>query len=77
MIHSLSGGVIKDNFKHTFVKVELEGESAWYLSPTSKVAVGMRVSVPFALISLKLLMSSVMLPVIAMPYAFALTVAEM
>ncbi len=47
MIHSLSGGVIKDNFKHTFVKVELEGESAWYLSPTSKVAVGMRVSVPF------------------------------
>lgn len=47
MIHSLSGGVIKDHFKHTFVKVAVEGETAWYLSPTSKAEAGMRVSVPF------------------------------
>ena len=47
MIHSLSGGVIRDNFKHTFVKVEIEGAPYWYLSPTSKIAVGDRVSVPF------------------------------
>ncbi len=47
MIHSLSGGVIRDNFKHTFVKVEIEGAPYWYLSPTSKIAAGDRVSVPF------------------------------
>ncbi len=46
MIHSLSGGVIRDNFKHTFVKVEIDGAPYWYLSPAA-VAAGARVSVPF------------------------------
>ncbi len=47
MIHSLSGGVIKENGRHTFVKVEVNGAPYWYLSPTSKIAAGARVSVPF------------------------------
>lgn len=47
MIHSLSGGVIKENGRHTFVKVEVDGAPYWYLSPTSAVKEGMRVSVPF------------------------------
>ena len=47
MIHSLSGGVIRDNFKYTFVKVEIDGTPYWYLSPTSAIEAGARVSVPF------------------------------
>lgn len=47
MIHSLSGGVIKENGKHTFVKVEIEGRPYWYLSLFSTVREGDRVSVPF------------------------------
>lgn len=47
MIHSLSGGVIRENGSYTFVKVQVEGELLWYLSPTSKVEAGARVSVPY------------------------------
>lgn len=47
MIHSLSGGVIRDNFKHTFLKVEIDGAPYWYLSPTSGIEAGEWVSVPF------------------------------
>lgn len=47
MIHSLSGGVIRDNYRYTFVKVEVDGAPYWYLSPTSDIAVGAKVSVPF------------------------------
>lgn len=47
MIHSLSGGVIRDNFKRTFVKVEIDGAPYWYLSPTANIAAGAKVSVPF------------------------------
>ncbi len=47
MIHSLSGGVINEHGKHTFVKVELEGKPYWYLSLFSTVKEGDRVSVPY------------------------------
>ena len=47
MIHSLSGGVISENGKHTFVKVEINGAPYWYLSPFSTVREGDKVSVPF------------------------------
>ena len=47
MIHSLSGGIISENGKHTFVKVELNGMPYWYLSPFSTVKEGDKVSVPF------------------------------
>ena len=49
MIHSLSGGVIKDDGGHTFVKVVIRGEETgrWYLSDEFPVLVGMRVVVPF------------------------------
>lgn len=48
MIHSLSGGVIKDGGLHTFVKVRIDGEpnARWYLSDDMPVLVGMRVVVP-------------------------------
>ena len=47
MIHSLSGGVIKENLKYTFVKVEMRGTPCWYLSPTSKIEAGAKVLAPF------------------------------
>ena len=47
MIHSLSGGVLSENGKHTFVKVELGGNPYWFLSPFSTVKVGDKVLVPF------------------------------
>lgn len=47
MIHSMSGGVIKDNGYYTFAKVELDGLPCWYVSPVSSVEVGDRVIVPF------------------------------
>lgn len=47
MIHSLSGGVIKENGEFTFVKVEIDGKPYWYLSPFSTVREGDKVTVPF------------------------------
>ncbi len=47
MIHSLSGGVIRDNGLFTFVQVELDGAHYWYLSPFSTVKEGDKVVVPF------------------------------
>ena len=47
MIHSLSGGVISENGKHTFVKVEINERPYWFLSPFSTVKEGDRVIVPF------------------------------
>lgn len=47
MIHSLSGGVISENGRYTFVKTELDGMPCWYLSPVSSIKVGDRISVPF------------------------------
>lgn len=46
MIHSLSGGVIAENGKHTFVKVELGGAPYWFLADCA-VKEGDRVLVPF------------------------------
>lgn len=46
MIHSLSGGVLSENGRHTFVKVELGGAPYWFLSPCP-VKTGDRVLVPF------------------------------
>lgn len=46
MIHSLSGGVIKENGTYTFAKVEIEGLPYWYLAPDETKA-GDRVLVPF------------------------------
>lgn len=47
MIHSLSGGILSENGKHTFIKVELEGMPQWFLSPFSTVRPGDKVVVPF------------------------------
>ena len=47
MIHSLSGGVIKENDEFTFVKVEIDGAPYWYLSPFSTVKEGDKVIVPY------------------------------
>lgn len=47
MIHSLSGGVLNDNLIYPFVKVEVEGNLRWYLSPTFKIKEGDEVLVPF------------------------------
>lgn len=32
MIHSLAGGVIKENGVHTFIKVDVDGAPCWYLA---------------------------------------------
>lgn len=47
MIHSLSGGVIRDNGILTFVKVEIDGAPYWYLSPFPAVKAGDVVLAPF------------------------------
>ncbi len=47
MIHSLSGGIISENGKHTFVKVVINGAPYWYLSPIFTVKEGDKVLVPF------------------------------
>ena len=49
MIHSLSGGVLADGDIYTFVKVEVEGASRWYLSPLP-VKEGDKVIVPLNLL---------------------------
>lgn len=48
MIHSLSGGVIKDSGSYTFVKVRFEDEDRpyWYVSDFS-VSEGDKVTAPF------------------------------
>ena len=46
MIHSLSGGVIRENGVHTFAKVEVEGLPYWYLA-REKTEAGDKVLVPF------------------------------
>ncbi len=48
MIHSMSGGIIKDRGAYTFVKVRFEGEERpyWYISDFS-VEEGDRVTAPF------------------------------
>lgn len=46
MIHSMSGGVISENGRYTFVKVELDGTPQWYLSSSSSVKAGDRVLLP-------------------------------
>ncbi len=33
MIHSLSGGVIKENGYYTFVKAEIDGAPYWFIAP--------------------------------------------
>ena len=44
MIHSLSGGVIKDKKTHRFVKVRFsDGQEKWYLSDEFAVSEGMKV----------------------------------
>ena len=48
MIHSLSGGVIKDGGRHTFVKVKFDdGEERWYLSDEFSPLNGMKVAVNY------------------------------
>ena len=43
MIHSLSGGVIKDGGRHDFVKLKFQsGEERWYLSDEFSLSVGMK-----------------------------------
>ena len=49
MIHSLSGGVLSDGEIYTFVKVETEGASRWYVS-LLPVKEGDRVVVPFGML---------------------------
>lgn len=46
MIHSMSGGVIKEKGLYTFLKVEVDGAPYWYLSP-KRAEAGQRVLVPF------------------------------
>ena len=46
MIHSLSGGVIKDNGVHRLVKVSTGGDERYYLSDEFAVSVGDKVIVP-------------------------------
>ena len=40
MIHSLSGGVIKENGNHTFIKVESLGYPLWLICDGFEVEVG-------------------------------------
>ncbi len=47
MIHSLSGGVISENFEYVYAKVEVEGAPCWYISPFPELKTGDRVLVPF------------------------------
>ena len=48
MIHSLSGGVIKDGGRHTFVKVRHDdGEERWYISDEIAPLVDMKVAVEY------------------------------
>ena len=51
MIHSLSGGVIRDYENYIYVFVEIEdgadkGVKRWYISPFLKIKVGDRAEVP-------------------------------
>ena len=53
MIHSLSGGVIRDyeNYIYAFVQIEDgldRGVKRWYISPFNKIKVGDTVEVPVA-----------------------------
>lgn len=47
MIHSMSGGVLSDGEVYTFVKVEIQGETHWYLSREAGAKEGGRAVVPF------------------------------
>lgn len=45
MIHSLSGGVIKENGVYTFAKTEIDGAPFWFIAPDG-VEAGDRVIAP-------------------------------
>ncbi len=47
MIHSLSGGVIAENGVYTFLKVEVKGQTVWYLTSERGAKAGGKVLVPF------------------------------
>ena len=48
MIHSLSGGIVSEDIRADFVKVEIEGEgSFWYVSKIADLKEGDFVVVPF------------------------------